>query len=427
MAHEQVIEFIRSFFSAVQLTRIYPPDHPKLTEGIRKVFEALKVLFAERQKVTLGFVGEEIAFEKEIFFDLSVRFKDMLAEFRNKGVEKIAFTQPLSREELASFLQIVSARDENSLRSTLKSSGVSHISLGKVGPDPDETPPEIEDQDKFVRDISDSFLKLLSGDQIDIFKLRLTIEEFYDKMRKGNLTFVGAELIRKYDLSTFLHSVNVSLLAMYFVSRLGYSREEVLKVGIAALLHDIGKIAISQQIIKKEGGLTEEEFAQVKSHSQLGCKILFKHIDSIGFLPLIVVYEHHINYAEGGYPKRDFPIKTNLISRIVTLCDFYDALRSRRFYKKQYLPETIYEIMLKEKGKKFDPILLEKFFQEIGVYPVGTVVSLDNGCLAVVKEPNRNDIFRPVVEIISPEREKGTTISLAGRPDLQIKGTQEEE
>lgn len=426
MVHEQIVEFIRSFFSAIQLTRIYPPDHPKLVEGVARAFEALNVLFAEQQEVTLGFVGEEIAFEKEIFFDLSVRFKDMLTELKNKGVEKIVFTQPLSGEEFGGFLQVVSSRDENALHGTLKASGINHVSLGKVSPASGGAPLEIKDQDRFVKDISDSFLNLLSGGQVDMLQLRVTMEEFYEKMRKGNLTFVGAELIRKYDLSTFLHSVNVSLLAMYFVSCLGYSREDGLKVGIAALLHDIGKIAISQQIIKKPGGLTEEEFAQVKSHAQLGCKILFKHIDAIGLLPLVVVYEHHINYGDGGYPKRDFPVMTNVISRIVTLCDFYDALRSRRLYKKQYPPETIYEIMIKESGKKFDPVLLDRFFQEIGVYPVGTVVELSNGFTAIVKEPNRGDIFRPIVEILSPATEKGGTIHLAGRPELQIKGTKEE-
>ena len=124
--------------------------------------------------------------------------------------------------------------------------------------------------------------------------------------------------------------------------------------------------------------LTDKEMTQIKSHTFLGAEILIKYIDSLGYLPALVAFEHHLKYNLGGYPKLKYPKKPSTVSSIVSLCDCYDALRSRRSYKNDYPPEMIYEIMLREKGKGFDPELFDKFFSFIGLYPLGTVVELTN-------------------------------------------------
>ncbi len=194
---------------------------------------------------------------------------------------------------------------------------------------------------------------------------------------------------------------------MYIASRLGYSKDDVLDIGVAGLFHDIGKLSIAKKLIQKKERLEEEEFAHMKHHSILGAKLLFRYVDSLGILPIIAAFEHHIRYDGIGYPELTYPRFPHPVSQIISICDVYDALNLKRTYKKDYPPLKIYNIMIKEKRKYFNPQLLDQFFSFMGVWPVGTIVSLSDGRVAVVRKVNPEDIFYPQIEVISPEKEEG--------------------
>jgi HD-GYP domain-containing protein (c-di-GMP phosphodiesterase class II) len=148
--------------------------------------------------------------------------------------------------------------------------------------------------------------------------------------------------------------------------------------------------------------LTEEEFTQVKSHVVVGAEILLKYVETFGMLPVVVAFEHHLKYNMKGYPKISFQEQPHVASLIVTICDVYDALSQKRSYKSDYPPHAIYEIMMKERGETFEPALLDTFFKITGVWPVGTIVKLTDGSIAVVKDENEEDIFAPKVQIVYP-------------------------
>ncbi|MEN6312203.1 MAG: HD domain-containing phosphohydrolase, partial [Acidobacteriota bacterium] len=187
----------------------------------------------------------------------------------------------------------------------------------------------------------------------------------------------------------------------------------------AALYHDVGKLYVSQKVIQKKKALSEKEFGQIRNHPLLGAKILEGYKDSLGILPMVVAYEHHLRYDLTGYPKGAYPRKPHLASLMIAICDVYDALALRRSYKKDYPPDKIHEVMMLDKGKTFDPVLLDKFFQFTGVWPVGTLVSLDDGRTGVVRQVHEQDIFRPAVQIIAPANE-GEMIDLLERNDVGI-------
>jgi putative nucleotidyltransferase with HDIG domain len=208
--------------------------------------------------------------------------------------------------------------------------------------------------------------------------------------------------IKKKDLNTFLHLLNVSIISMYITSKMGYSQEDVLDLGIAGLFHDIGKLAISRRILQKPTALKEDEFYKMKHHTTQGAEILVKYTDAVGKLPAVVAYEHHLRYDLKGYPPQSHPRQPHIASMIVSMCDVYDALAQRRSYKKDFPPKKIYNIMMEGKGAAFDPELLETFYRVLGVWPIGTIVSLSDKRIAVVRKANEKDIFKPVVEAIHP-------------------------
>lgn len=416
--------------SAIQTGKIYSPEHPKYHEFIEQAHNSLQEVLKEKKELVIGIVEDELAWEDEIFFDLSQKLKSLVLYLQERGIERIYFNQSLNKNELEKFITFLitpKADLPEDPHEYLSAQGVKNIRAGKIRTLASDQKKKsrfsverIKQYENSLKTVSQSFDKLLNEEDIDYLDLRFNILNVMENFMGRHQELLNLISIKKKDLVTFVHLLNVSILSMYISSKLGFSKDDVLDLGIAALFHDIGKISISLRILKKKSKLVEDEFLKIQDHSILGTKILTRYIDMLGILPIVVSFEHHMRYDLKGYPKVHFPHTPHLASYIVSLCDVYDALAQRRTYKKDYPPNEIYNIMMKEKGKLFDPKLLVKFFKITGVWPIGTIVSLSNRSIAFVREANERDIFRPVVEVISPKNRKGT-IDLLKNKDISIK------
>jgi HD-GYP domain-containing protein (c-di-GMP phosphodiesterase class II) len=416
--------------SAIQTGKIYSPEHPKYHEFIEQAHNSLQEVLKEKKELVIGIVEDELAWEDEIFFDLSQKLKSLVLYLQERGIERIYFNQSLNKNELEKFITFLitpKADLPEDPHEYLSAQGVKNIRAGKIRTLASDQKKKsrfsverIKQYENSLKTVSQSFDKLLNEEDIDYLDLRFNILNVMENFMGRHQELLNLISIKKKDLVTFVHLLNVSILSMYISSKLGFSKDDVLDLGIAALFHDIGKISISLRILKKKSKLVEDEFLKIQDHSILGTKILTRYIDMLGILPIVVSFEHHMRYDLKGYPKVHFPHTPHLASYIVSLCDVYDALAQRRTYKKDYPPNEIYNIMMKEKGKLFDPKLLVKFFKITGVWPIGTIVSLSNRSVAFVREANERDIFRPVVEVISPKNRKGT-IDLLKNKDISIK------
>jgi len=255
--------------------------------------------------------------------------------------------------------------------------------------------------------VNEYLQKVIDQEELDYLELRYDVLNFLENIIDMYQEFLDLTTFQRKDLITFVHVLNVTILSLHISSKMEYVKDDVLDIGISALFHDIGKLYISNKIIQKTDTLEKEELSLMKHHSVIGAEILFKYLDTLGTLPVVVAFEHHLRYDLKGYPKLAFPQKPHPASLLVSMCDVYDALSQIRSYKKSYPPIQIYNVMQKERGKSFDPELLDRFFQIIGVWPVKSIVSLSEGSVAVVKEQNGDDIFNPKVEILSPEKKRG--------------------
>ena len=255
--------------------------------------------------------------------------------------------------------------------------------------------------------VNEYLQKVIDQEELDYLELRYDVLNFLENMIDMYQEFLDLTTFRRKDLITFVHVLNVTILSLHISSKMGYMKDDVLNIGIASLFHDIGKLYISHKVIQKTDMLNREELSLMKHHSVIGAEILFKYLDALGTLPVVVAFEHHLRYDLKGYPRLAFPQKPHTASLLVSICDVYDALSQIRSYKKSYPPIQIYDVMQKERGKAFEPELLDRFFQIIGVWPVKSIVSLSEGSVAVVREQNGSDIFNPKVEILSPEKKRG--------------------
>ena len=417
---ENIERTFRELISALHVGRLYGSEHSQFKKSVEKAYTALAYVLNERQELVMGIVGEEIAFEKEIFFELSEVAKPIILFLKDRGIEKICFLRGIQAQEIGkfiSFLLIPKEDMEHEIQEYLSGAGiknivVSRIKVAAVADKVREAVDHLSIYEDSLHKVNNSIETLINEEMFDQISLRYALKGVMENLIGRYQELLDFATVKKYDTRTFSHILNVSILAMYFSSRLGMEKEDVLDIGTAALFHDIGKIYISRKLIRKESKLSEEEFAMIKSHVVLGAGILLKHVDKLGVLPVVVSFEHHLKYNLTGYPKLAFAYKPHMASLIVSICDVYDALSQRRGYKRSYPPEAIYELMIKEKGSAFEPNLLDRFFKIVGVWPVGTKVQLSDGRIATVKEVNSDEMFLPKVEVSSGEEEKKEIVDL---------------
>ncbi|OGW73559.1 MAG: hypothetical protein A3J72_06670 [Nitrospirae bacterium RIFCSPHIGHO2_02_FULL_40_19] len=343
--------------------------------------------------------------------------KPMIIYLKERNIEKIQFMRGLDKEELGKFVTFLTVPKEEikgNAQEALSKHAIEHIVVGKIIVQAARAlTEEAQRSVSYLNRYEDSLAKVtaslesvLNGQGFDHLALRMTVNNVMENLLGRYQDFLNLAVVKRYDSKTFSHILNVSMLSMHFAFKIGFKKEEALEIGTAALFHDIGKLHISRKIIRKPGKLTDDEFVEMKSHVIFGTEILLKYVDTLGVLPVVVCFEHHLKYDLSGYPKTPFRRKPHIASLMVSICDVYDALSQRRGYKNDYPPKMIYELMIKERGASFEPELLDKFFKIIGVWPAGTIVSLNDGSVAVVREVNEDDIFAPKVEVIEPENKK---------------------
>jgi len=423
---EKIEHFLKDLLSSLQSARLYATEHPLFKKSVEKAYLSLQEILREREELVIGIVGTELAFEKEILFDLSKAVMPAIAYLKERGIERIVFYQGVKEDELTKFIAfLVTPKTEikKEAQDYLNLSGIRNISVGKIKVSSSSLSEESQQlishlsvYDSSLGQVVQSLANVLDAQALNHLDLKFTINNITENLSSHYREFLRLVTLKRYDVGTSEHILNVSILAMYFSSKVGFASDDVLDIGIAALFHDIGKQYISRKILTKAEQLKDEEFNRVKSHTVLGAELLLKYVDTLGILPVVVCFEHHLKYDLSGYPKLSFSRKPHIASLIVSVCDVYDALSQRRGYKADYTPDLVYNIMMKQRGSLFEPGLLDKFFKVMGVWPIGSIVSLSDGRVAVVNDENEDDIFSPKVKIIYPE-DKKEFIDLKGRKD----------
>lgn len=258
---------------------------------------------------------------------------------------------------------------------------------------------------------------------VDGKKVMEMVEKLLDNILKSDFIIVNLSDIRSVDDYTYSHSVNVCILSLITGIAMGIKGESLRELGVGALLHDIGKIMIDDQILQKPTNLTINEFDEVKKHTVYGYEIL-KNSSDVNSTAHIIALSHHERKDGSGYP---YNLKNNEIpvpARIVAIADVYDALTTNRIYRKKMLPHEVVDYMCSLSNKHFDKTVLDAFISHIANYPVGTAVMLNSGEKGLVAKYNKNFPNRPVIRIVIDENGKMLVkpkeIDLFRRPEYRI-------
>jgi HD-GYP domain-containing protein (c-di-GMP phosphodiesterase class II) len=226
--------------------------------------------------------------------------------------------------------------------------------------------------------------------------------------------------LKSFDEYTFFHSVNTSALALSVGKHLGYERAPLLQLGTGMLLHDIGKTLIPIEILNKPGRYEADEFEIMKQHVLRGAEVL-SSTTGLSDMFLKPTLEHHERVDGTGYPHHRSKIELSQFGLIAAIVDIYDAVTSDRCYHKGKTPHDTLQFLyqLGTQGH-VDGTLVQQFVQVVGVYPVGSCVSLSTGETAIVKQFNHQAPIRPLVVLVTDEaghrRSSPVDLDLAAQP-----------
>jgi len=237
------------------------------------------------------------------------------------------------------------------------------------------------------------------GKQIEIAKLSPVVEHITDSIFRNKDAFISLSRIKNKDEYTFQHSVSVCALLVAFSRESGFEKDVVLNAGIGGLLHDIGKMKVPDKILNKPGALSESEFIIMKSHAALGRELL-KQTQGIPEIAIDITGQHHERFDGTGYPDKLQKDAISKFGQMAAIVDVYDALTSDRVYHKGMEPTAALKKLFEWSKFHFNPEMVQRFICLIGIYPVGSLVKLESGMLAVVIIPGTDNLLHPIVRVV---------------------------
>lgn len=352
---------LRDLQGAVSVASLYPADHPRAAELRQRVVEAVEVLTRSSPQIAVFAADDRLIVDGRVWPNGQPFSKGVFATLAQCGRPRLALQRGLTSDELATFVAtVVRVRHGAAGRDTLR--GTDHLRLSAAAIDGDA--PACDPRGAESPPLARVWSALLEQQRFDVDALQFVVMSIATAIEQHAQALIPLAALRAHDEYTVMHITNVATLAMALGTALGLPSATLSELGIAALLHDVGKMRVPQEILNFNGRLDESQAAIVRRHPVDGARILLATA-GVPELAVAVAYEHHVQYDGGGYPALPAHWKVNAASHITMIADVYDALRTDRPYRAGLAAERIETLMTNEAGTVFDPIMLRTFFERV--------------------------------------------------------------
>jgi putative nucleotidyltransferase with HDIG domain len=395
-------ELLRRLAAAVRGVQLYAPSHPLVTRSITALGDTLTVAHASMRSIAIGVVGEELVVADIPMPRAAETMGELMRRLKQAGIERIVIDNGVQADEITQLVEALGSGESVEHSNVL--SKLPHIRVGRL---------QVEDKaDSSAGDIA-TFRRLyddavkVAGTLWESAKVegipdadaaRGMVDTLAQAVAQNRTALLALTALKNYDNYTFTHMVNVSILTMGQARGVGIDGSLLREFGLAGLMHDIGKVKTPNEILNKPGKLTDQEYDILKLHTVNGAQILRKTPEMTTLAP-IVAFEHHLRADGTGYPDAQRP-QLNLATSLCGVADVYDAMRAQRVYQAAHPTDRILAVLQRNDGTQFDQHLIRRFVQLVGIYPVGNLVRLYSGDVAVVLEVHAPDPYRPRVRVV---------------------------
>ena len=394
--------------AAISSHRLYLSHNPYLKGNIEKAYSELLDLMQSDEALTVFLVGEDIVVNRRRLPNITPATKKFAYFLKRRGIENLAFLPGLEKEEFHQFLRDLSSPDLSSIasRNCIKLGKVelrSNVSDG-LGEDSDadglQEPEKLSGQliqqsgsltGQEAHELEAQYFRIHHEKKIDMCGVDQIVVRFISELERNLCPISLLGSVKSFHEYTYTHLINVGILTMGLAAEVGFAGNQLHEIGIAALLHDVGKTFIPDQILSKPGILTSEERTIIEAHPVKGCLYLME-LSEIPDIVIISALEHHLKFDGTGYPAIQPGWKPNIVAQMITIADVFDALRSRRSYKEPKPMHVIEDILHKEKGTTFNPTLVDVFLKMITPNDSKPIINLPSeGILTPLNRPE-NDV-----------------------------------
>ncbi len=364
----QAVRFLNSFGRALSMSSLYRESHPTLEHALDAAWTDLQDLLAVARQPTFTFLGGNVLFGDVPLSDR--RRWEWTGRLSDCGVQRVQFEAPIDRERFVAFLLDVSARvaGHPSPSALARPGAPGGIRLGAVGlrdaaaaaDAPIRTATlafTLDDEIDTARWVQQ---EVCDRHAIPLLEVEAIIRSLSVAMHAHPQVVLPLVQLREFDQYTTTHSLNVSVLGMGLAERLGLGPGDVRAYGVAGLLHDVGKTQIPLDILNKPGRLTESERQAMNRHPADGARLILASNRTLE-LAAVVAYEHHMMIDGGGYPQFRYRRPCHDASRLIHVCDVFDALRTHRPYRDAWPLERTCAYLRERVGVEFDEDLVEPF------------------------------------------------------------------
>ncbi len=415
--------FANAVYGAMRAIRLYPIENAAVQKALAEVAAAAERLLAQEGAAELSRGGEFLFVNGQrlrLGVDNYSAVSYLLGQFRAAGIGGLRATErPESREwvvVLATLVQPpVPTDDADGWLTTsrvVEQGGVTRIAVLPPSEDvPPEDEPDLRERARrtYLRSLDvtrEMMTTARLGRSPNLKRVKRAVQGVVDQILSDEQSLLGLTTLRDFDEYTFVHSVNVCIFSIALGRRLGLGKTQLFDLGMAALLHDIGKSRVPADVLNKPAELTPEERAILGSHTWQGVLVLFgiPVVSERPYRGMVACFEHHLKIDASGYPRLVRERRMSLLSRIIAVADGFDAATSARVYQQRpWSPADVLRGMRENPRLGFDPLVVKAFIALTGIFPVGTLVTLDTLELALVyaAHPDPAHLARPFVRLLT--------------------------
>ncbi len=416
-------EFLGKLAGCTRSMGLYGRSHPVMQEMTDAAHQALAQVLSVNPVVTLAVVDAYLTLDSFPIEENPESVSALAETLDGHGVGEIAFSAGVTEDEIADLAEaLCMTREDLSTRggiiADVKNRGVTHIQL-RSGFTPAEAregqgPADVYEEALLV--VEEALEAVHTGLRIPLPEIRAVVEDSLKSLTSDETALLALAGIRSYDRYLSEHSVNVCILSMVFARGLGIDQSIAVDLGISALLHDVGKVFIPEDVATKPGKLSEEEWEHVRRHPSAGARVLASMPGLPSLAPTIAL-EHHAYNDGTGYPSLVASRRPHMLSRLVAIVDTYDALTTDRPYRERWTGQQAVAWMLYEAPNRYDRQLMARFASTWDLYPIGSLVQLVNQQIGVVVGGSMKHPTKPTIKLISGSGQSKGAVNLHENAD----------
>jgi HD-GYP domain-containing protein (c-di-GMP phosphodiesterase class II) len=400
---------------AMKNVSFYEVTHPVVVGVLGEISDNLETLLGAQPEFIVRFSNGYVVLQDSPLLNHNASIGNLVGACHRRKVDTIVFRRGTTGEELSHLVEILATdpaevEAAGGAQQALSARGVRLISVQKLISRGDQTAGlgSLSEWSWVYTTALDVIRSAASevrtGRTIDIGSVQSSVREIVDDIVGDRSIVYSLNWMKGMDEYTFVHALHICILSIELGRELDLARDQLEELGTATLLHDVGKIFVPLEILRKPAKLNDEEFAVIGRHPIDGALVLARE-PQLPPIAAIVAFEHHMHLDHSGYPRMRFPRPLHMFSLMTSIVDVYDALTTMRPYRPPLPPQTAVRVMREQLATRLEPRLLARFLAMLGPYPWGTLLRVNGDRLLVVTRPNPIAPDNPLARLIDPAGE----------------------